>query len=301
MKMKLGAVVAAALIAAPMAASAQTAVPGFYIGVHGGVNFLDLPRVSGEKVGFGVGGVLGYDFVGPRVELEGTYRYNKVRGVTVDQFGGFVNLLYDFQLGSNVSPHLGIGAGVNYLSASAGGASASITRFAMQGIAGVKFALSDPGFFVSVDYKFVNTFVGGRDIYDHSGFVTLGYKFGPPSPAAAPPPPAPTSAQYIVFFDFDRATLTAQALTTIKQAAAAAKAGNKTRIGVTGHADRSGSDAYNMALSLRRANAVKDQLVREGIPAAGITVVGRGESQPLVPTADGVREPQNRRVEIVLQ
>ena len=100
---------------------------------------------------------------------------------------------------------------------------------------------------------------------------------------------------------FDRANLTAQAVTTIQQAAAAAKSGNRTRIGVTGHADRSGTDAYNMALSLRRANAVKDQLVREGIPAAGITVVGRGESQPLVPTADGVREPQNRRVEIVLQ
>jgi len=80
-----------------------------------------------------------------------------------------------------------------------------------------------------------------------------------------------------------------------------ADAGQKTRIGVTGHADRSGSDAYNMALSLRRANAVKDQLVREGIPASAITVVGRGESQPLVQTADGVREPQNRRVEIVLQ
>ena len=121
--------------------------------------------------------------------------------------------------------------------------------------------------------------------------------------STAPPPPVvgPTPAQYIVFFDFDRATLTAQALTTIKQAAAAAKSGNKTRIGVTGHTDRAGSDAYNMALSLRRANAVKDALVREGIPATGITVVGRGESQPLVPTADGVREPQNRRVEIVLQ
>jgi outer membrane protein OmpA-like peptidoglycan-associated protein len=127
------------------------------------------------------------------------------------------------------------------------------------------------------------------------------FRFGASGPAVAPPPPAPTTTQYIVFFDFDRANLTAQALTTIRQAAAAAKAGNKTRIGVTGHADRSGGDVYNMALSLRRANAVKDQLVREGIPAAGITVVGRGESQPLVPTADGVREPQNRRVEIVLQ
>ena len=55
-----------------------------------------------------------------------------------------------------------------------------------------------------------------------------------------------------------------------------------------------------MALSLRRANAVKDQLVREGIPATQIVVVGKGESQPLVPTADGVREPQNRRMEIVV-
>ena len=73
------------------------------------------------------------------------------------------------------------------------------------------------------------------------------------------------------------------------------------RVGVTGHADKSGSDAYNMALSLRRANNVKDELVRDGVPAASIVVVGRGESQPLVPTADGVREPQNRRVEIVLQ
>ena len=55
-----------------------------------------------------------------------------------------------------------------------------------------------------------------------------------------------------------------------------------------------------MALSLRRANAVKDALVREGVPATGIAVIGRGESQPLVQTADGVREPQNRRVEIVI-
>jgi outer membrane protein OmpA-like peptidoglycan-associated protein len=105
----------------------------------------------------------------------------------------------------------------------------------------------------------------------------------------------------MVFFDFDRSNITDTAATTIRQAANDAKAGRSTRIGVTGHADRSGADAYNMALSLRRGNAVKDQLVREGIPATAIAVVGRGESQPLVQTADGVREPQNRRVEIVLQ
>ncbi|MDP1748828.1 MAG: OmpA family protein, partial [Reyranella sp.] len=69
----------------------------------------------------------------------------------------------------------------------------------------------------------------------------------------------------------------------------------------TGHTDTSGPEAYNMALSLRRANTVKDALVREGVPATAITVIGRGEAGLLVKTADGVREPQNRRVEIVIQ
>ncbi len=143
---------------------------------------------------------------------------------------------------------------------------------------------------------------GKEDRFTHGPFLRVSMNWGAPPAGLAPPPAAPPSGvkSFIVFFDFDRANLTGTALTTIKQAASEAKAGNVARITVTGHADRSGTDAYNMALSLRRANAVKDQLVREGIPAAGIAIVGRGESQPLVPTADGVREPQNRRVEIVL-
>jgi outer membrane protein OmpA-like peptidoglycan-associated protein len=63
----------------------------------------------------------------------------------------------------------------------------------------------------------------------------------------------------------------------------------------------SGTAAYNQKLSVRRADAVKAELVRLGVPAASITAIGRGESNPLVPTADGVREPQNRRVEIQIQ
>jgi len=101
-------------------------------------------------------------------------------------------------------------------------------------------------------------------------------------------------------FDFDRSNITADAQRVITEAAAAAKAGNVSRIQLTGHTDRSGSDQYNMALSLRRGEAVKQALIRQGIPAASIAVIGRGERQPLVPTADGVREPQNRRVEILL-
>jgi OOP family OmpA-OmpF porin len=102
----------------------------------------------------------------------------------------------------------------------------------------------------------------------------------------------------MVFFDFDRADITAVAQGTIERAANDAKTGRVTRMQVTGHADRAGSDDYNQALSLRRATAVKSMLVRNGIPEHQIAVVGRGESDPLVATADGVREPQNRRVVI---
>ncbi|QQS15110.1 MAG: OmpA family protein [Rhodospirillales bacterium] len=142
---------------------------------------------------------------------------------------------------------------------------------------------------------------GRSGVLVHGPFVRLAYNWGaPPSGPEAPKPVVSGKKSYIVFFDFDRALITPTAATTIKQAATDAKAGKSTRLDVTGHADKSGGDAYNMALSLRRANAVKDQLVREGIPANQIAVVGRGESMPLVQTADGVREPQNRRVEIVL-
>jgi hypothetical protein len=121
----------------------------------------------------------------------------------------------------------------------------------------------------------------------------------PPPPPPPPPPPAQATS-FMVFFDWDRSNLSQQAQNTIAQAANAYKQTGAARITATGHADKSGPENYNMALSLRRANAVKDQLVRDGVPANVIQVIGRGESQPLVPTADGVREPQNRRVEIVV-
>ena len=115
----------------------------------------------------------------------------------------------------------------------------------------------------------------------------------------APPAPAPQQpANFMVFFDWDRSDITAQARGTIQQAAQAHRSMGNVPISLVGHADRSGPNNYNMALSLRRANAVKDTLVREGVSQQAISVAGRGEEQPLVQTADGVREPQNRRVEI---
>ena len=74
-----------------------------------------------------------------------------------------------------------------------------------------------------------------------------------------------------------------------------------TRNEVAGHADGSGSPQCNQRLSLRRADAVAAELMAHGISLNEITVSAYGESRPLVPTADGVREPQNRRVEIVLR
>jgi len=124
-----------------------------------------------------------------------------------------------------------------------------------------------------------------------------------PAPATAPAPTAPAvpGQSLLVFFDFDRANLTPEATAVIRRAAETVRRGGVVRIAITGHADRSGTDAYNMALSQRRANAVRDALVREGVPGNRISTAARGESQPLVPTADGVREPQNRRTEIVVQ
>jgi hypothetical protein len=119
----------------------------------------------------------------------------------------------------------------------------------------------------------------------------------PPAPTAAAPPPPQT---FMVFFDLDSANLNATSQNVVKQTAAAFKSTGGNSISATGHTDRSGSPDYNQALSVRRANAVKAALVREGVPDSAVSTSGLGESRPLVPTEDGVREPQNRRVEIAL-
>ncbi|HEX9524467.1 MAG TPA: OmpA family protein, partial [Reyranella sp.] len=108
---------------------------------------------------------------------------------------------------------------------------------------------------------------------------------------------APT---FMVFFDWDSSRLSPASLNVITQAVTAFRSAGNARITATGHTDTTGPESYNMALSLRRANAVKNELVRQGVPAPAITVIGKGESQLLVPTGDNVREPQNRRVEIVI-
>jgi OOP family OmpA-OmpF porin len=72
-----------------------------------------------------------------------------------------------------------------------------------------------------------------------------------------------------------------------------------TKLEVTGHTDTVGSDAYNMRLSRRRAESVAAELEKDGIPSSEIEIFAKGKRDLLIPTADGVREPQNRRVQIV--
>lgn len=116
-----------------------------------------------------------------------------------------------------------------------------------------------------------------------------------PVPAAAAPA---RPSDFLVFFDWDKYNLTPEAMKIIADAVAAAKKEGAKSIKVVGHTDTSGSAAYNLRLSERRANAVAQQMIKLGIPATSITTVGRGEEDLLVPTKDGVREPQNRRAAI---
>jgi len=136
----------------------------------------------------------------------------------------------------------------------------------------------------------------------HNEFWALTTQFNVASVAATTT--ATTAARQMntfqVFFDFDKSNISVTAAQIIDQAATSAKEGKLTRIDLTGHTDAAGSDAYNQALSERRAAVVKQQLIRDGIPATEITTVGVGKGKQLVPTADGVREPQNRRTEIIL-
>ena len=122
------------------------------------------------------------------------------------------------------------------------------------------------------------------------------------APAPQAPAPAPAPSTYTVLFDWNRADINAAGATVLDRVLADAKSKSATtNISATGYADSSGSEDYNQKLSLKRADAVREYLIKNGMPAEQITVSGRGEADPAVPTAPNTREPANRRVEIILQ
>ena len=100
-------------------------------------------------------------------------------------------------------------------------------------------------------------------------------------------------------FDFDKAVIKPEYEDVIRQLAEVTQANRNVKISVVGHTDTSGSQAYNYALGGRRAEAVQKMLIERGIPASQIVAVSAGEEDLKVPTPDGVRNAENRRVRVV--
>jgi len=333
------ALVAAGLLALPAVAYAQP-VDGLYVGAGVGYNYLQSEKVlapsgnAGLKGSSGFGGLVNVGFGfgnGFRIEAEANDRStaqssNNGTKAHDNTYGGFVNGLFDMDVGAGwVFPYVGLGVGYEEQRVSSGALSGGGTfsggkgGVAGQAIIGASFPIPDVvGLSATAEYRFMDTIEQhtfgttklGAEM-NHSVLIGLRYAFGvaPMAPMAPPPvapaktvAPAPAPARtYLVFFDWDKADLTARAKQIIAEAAANAARVQLTRIEVSGHADLSGTPAYNQKLSQRRADAVAAELVRLGVPQAEIATFAFGDTHPLVPTAPGVREPQNRRVEIVLK
>ena len=268
---------------------------------------------------------------GFRLEEEFAYRYNGVDKVTpygagrgsMHDYAIMTNALYDIPVDFPLRPYVGVGVGAaDYgpqnirgdgmgYPAYVGGPDS--WGFAWQAIAGVAYPLTD-NVALTLEYRYFDRVadhpVGvGNDYETHSALAGVRYSFGEPAQQVAAaqaytPPPAPrpapaTARNYMVFFDFNKSDLSPQATDIVGQAARNAGPANVTRLEVTGHTDTVGSDAYNMRLSRRRAESVAAELEKDGIPSGEIDIFAKGKRDLLVPTGDGVREPQNRRVQIV--
>ncbi len=281
--------------------------------------------------GYNVGARAGYEWGPWRFEEEFRFQQN---GVTSLNVGGFnvttargdrntyafmTNAIYDFTLGLPwaITPHLGAGIGAvelrDGIRVPGFGNISHDTQweFGYQAIAGIRYNIN-PALAFDLDYRYLGTTdptfrsaSGVKYTSDHSSHnlvASLTMRFGAPPVVAPPPPPAPPIVQrrvFLVFFDWDRDTITPDGMRIVQQAADAFRSGAPVQIQVTGYTDASGSAGYNQRLSERRANNVANALARFGVPRQAMVVSGRGKNDQRVPTADGVREPQNRRVEIV--
>jgi len=344
-----------ALAASAHAQSAQPRPEGWYIGLGGGLAFMDgtadFNGIADQALAYQsharLSGALGYKWAeGFRVEVEPTWATNDIhvvglRGGTT-MAGGLVNAMLDIPLGrswlgTGWSLTAGAGAGGIRVSHDMHTNSGNLflgghgTNFAWQLIAGVSAALRYD-LEAGVDYRYLDT--GATDAI--SAFAPARFRAGkaqtvmlslrwypfaqlpavapPPAPPPAPPlalppappppppaPPPPPVRTFIVFFDFDKADLTAEARGTITQAVAAARSQGTVRVKIVGHTDTVGSQRYNQALSLRRAGNVRTEMVRQGLEASAIGVEGRSFNDPLVQTGPGIREPKNRRAVIDLE
>ncbi len=226
-----------------------------------------------------------------------------------------LNGFYDFNRGGSVQPYVGLGAG--YAKVQIGEADDS--NWAWQALAGVAIPLSER-MSLDVGYRYFNVDdldypgVSDADYRHEAATIGLRYQFAAaapapapapipapaPEPAPIPPAPACPTSQFVVYFEWDRSNLNQEALATIDQAMARARQCNVSAVAIVGHTDASGSNAYNMPLSERRAAVVRDALVARGMSSAMMSMQARGESELAQPTRDGVREPLNRRTAVTI-
>jgi outer membrane protein OmpA-like peptidoglycan-associated protein len=253
-------------------------------------------------------------------------------GGMIDTYGAMVNALFDMDIGSAwLYPYIGGGLGVGWakarnVSVTSGGLTTTSNtkadgRFAMQAIAGLAWPVRGmPGLSVTTEYRFFAlmgestatavTTPGGaastlktQEQYNHSFLLGVRYAFGvtPPTPGAVATPAPAATRSYLVFFDWDKATLSDRARAVVKEAAEASTRVATTRIEVNGYTDTSGTSQYNQGLSIRRGQTVAAELVKNGVPRNAISIQGFGETRLLVATGDNAREAQNRWVEIILR
>jgi OmpA-OmpF porin, OOP family len=271
--------------------------------------------------------------------LDGTPFATTAHG-TVRTFGVMANAIFDMDAGFPwMYPYLGVGAGyqwtkLNDVGATQAGGPFSFTAdsqsgaLAGQAIVGASFPIPNvPGLSITADYRFMDILGGAKytiavadggpaapaelkmhNQFNHDLVFGVRYAFNTPPPPATPMAPAPTAApapaparSYLVFFDWDKSNLTERAKSIVKEAADNSTRVQVTRIEVNGYTDTSGKASYNQDLSVRRAKAVAGELVRDGVPQNVINIQGFGDTHLLVSTGPGVREPQNRRVEIVIR
>lgn len=124
----------------------------------------------------------------------------------------------------------------------------------------------------------------------------------PTVPVVQAPPPPPEVCEDVqpglIFFDFDVDVPGSDARQTIQFFTGNAEVCGWERFNVVGHTDRAGSNTYNDNLSFRRAQSVAGLMTSLGIDMSDLNISAEGELNPRVPTADGIRSPENRRVEI---
>jgi outer membrane protein OmpA-like peptidoglycan-associated protein len=288
------------------------------------------------SVGYGFGDGFRVEIEGDYIH--DNFSKEKIAGVDLRsggheaKYGAFLNGFYDFDIGlPYLFPYVGAGIGyqeANFDGFDPAGSSFNKTKGALayQGIAGLSYPIAYvPGLSATLEYRFValegSRKYNGEDdgvpvefkaTHEYNNQILVGLRYQLFTPAAAAPAPAPAPAPvaapapapaktYLVFFDWDKYNLTPRATQIVAQAASDSKTSNVTTIDVSGYTDTSGTPTYNQGLSERRAQAVAAQLVSDGVAQSEIQIQAYGETHLLVPTGPGVREPQNRRVEIVLQ